>query len=41
MRALIVIVVVLFTASALLLLGLLSLGFYAVWKAFRDLFWDN
>lgn len=40
MHALIVIVVVVFTASALLL-GLLSLGFYAVWKAFRDLFWDN
>lgn len=40
MRALIVIVVVLFTASALFL-GLWSLGFYAVWKAFRDLFWDK
>ncbi len=40
MRALIVIVVVLFTASALLL-GCWALGFYVVWKAFRDLFWDN
>lgn len=39
MKALAVVAVVLLVVLALL--SLWGLGFYAVWKAFRDLFWDN